>query len=219
MFCSRHIREDEATARLLANLDGEPKPEPRLLRFVTGQRRQAWTANVVAPGLTRGFMEPLKTTSIHLLQSGITRLLALFPDAGFAAADIDACNTQSALEMQQVRDLLIRHYHANARHGEPLRDARRHMATPHSMAQRIALFRSHGRVCRDGLALFTEGAWLQVLHGGRDSADQHPLVDAHSDAQAGAYLVNIRSTMSRCVQARPTHAEYLAETGALSAAP
>ncbi len=219
VFCSRHIREDEATARLLANLDGEPQPEPRLLRFVTGRRRQAWTPTVVAPGLTRGFMEPLKTTSIHLLQSGIARLLALFPDVGFAAADIDACNAQSALEMQQLRDFLILHYHATARHGEPFWEACRQMAIPDSLAQRIALFRSRGRVFRDGLDLFTEGAWLQVLHvQGVIPQDQHPLVDAHSDAQAGAYLVNIRSTMSRCVQAMPTHAEYVSKVGPLSAA-
>ena len=212
VFCSRYVGEDEATATLLANLDGEPLAEPRLLRFNTGKRRRAWIGNVVAIGLSSGFMEPLESTSIHLIQSAIARLIALFPGTDFNAADINAYNMQNDQEMEKIRDFLIAHYHITQRDDTAFwRDCKHMAAVPDSLQHKMEVFRSHGRIFRDGNELFAEPAWLQVMHGQLlEPAAHHPLTDAYPQERIAAHLAGVRDVIARCVDAMPTHSDYLA---------
>lgn len=211
VFSSRFLGEDEATATLMRNLEGEALAEPRTLRFVTGKRRKSWNRNVVAIGLSSGFMEPLESTSIHLIQSAIARLVAFFPSAGFDAVDIDAFNAQSDTEVDAIRDFLIAHYHVTGRDDTPFWNHVRTMDVPAPLARRLALFRSHGRVFREGSELFTEPNWTQVLIGQRcEPRGHHPLVDAYGDERVAGFLENIRGVIANCVQAMPTHEAFIA---------
>ncbi len=209
VFCSRYISEDEATAQLLANLEGEPLAEPRLLKFVTGRRRQFWNRNVVALGLASGFMEPLESTSIHLIQSGLSRLLNLFPDKRFAQADIDEYNRQAGLEFERIRDFLVLHYWANQR-TEPFWRACRDMTIPAELARKVALFRTHGRLFHEPEDLFLEASWLQVLVGqGIAPQDHHPMTGLVTDAQRADFLANLRRITATGAASLPAHADFL----------
>ncbi|TBR14712.1 MAG: tryptophan 7-halogenase [Lysobacter sp.] len=211
VFSSRHISEDEATATLMANLEGEALAEPRTLRFVTGKRNRTWNRNVVALGLASGFMEPLESTSIHLVQSGIARLTAFFPHEGFHQPDIDEFNRHADVEVEAIRDFLIAHYHATERSDTPFWDYCRTMDVPESVTRRIELFRSNGRVFREGNELFAEPSWVQVLDGQRvHPRGYHAMVDVYSDEKITEYLASVRGVISNCVQAMPTHEEFIA---------
>ena len=209
VYCSRYVSDDEAAAVLLANLDGESLAEPRPLRFMTGRRRKFWNRNCVALGLASGFMEPLESTSIHLVQSGIMRLLALLPTAGFEAADIDEYNRQSALETERIRDFLVLHYKAVVR-DEPFWRECRERAIPPSLAERIELFRSNGRIFRYTDELFTEAAWLQVMIGqGVFPQGYHPLALQLSETELEGFLETLEQLVTRNAAALPTHDEFL----------
>jgi len=210
VFSSAHVSEDEATATLLANLDGEPLAEPRVLRFVTGKRRKTWNRNVVALGLSSGFMEPLESTSIHLIQSSIARLTAFFPHAGFDQADIDEFNAHSDFEVDRIRDFLILHYHATARDDTPFWDYCRTMPVPDTLQRKMDVFAANGRVFRENSELFAEPSWVQVMHGqGIHPRGYHGLVDAYPEQKIVDYLENIRGVIGNCVQAMPTHDAFI----------
>jgi tryptophan halogenase len=210
VYCSRHMSEDEAGAVLLKNLDGRPLAEPRALRFTTGMRKQGWNRNVVAIGLASGFMEPLESTSIHLIQSAIARLIAFFPDRGFSAIDIDEYNRQTRFEFERIRDFLILHYHLSARDDTPFWRHCRTMEVPESLRRRMALYRSHGRIVREADELFAEVAWLQVMQGqGLQPRSYHPLVDVVDEREIVAHLEGLRGVIAQCVAAMPTHGQYI----------
>jgi tryptophan 7-halogenase len=211
VYCSRFVSDDEATATLLGQLDGEALAEPRLLRFATGKRTKNWNRNVVALGLAGGFMEPLESTSIHLIQTGITKLLTLFPTRAFRQPDIDEFNAQMDFEYARARDFLILHYHLNERNDTPFWAACRHMAIPEPLARRMALWRSHGRVFREGNELFAEPSWMQVLLGQGPWPEAHdPMADLQPQQEVDAFLENIRTTIGRCIDLMPTHEAFVA---------
>jgi tryptophan halogenase len=210
VFCSRYMSDDEATQILLDNIEGEALAEPRVLRFVTGHRKRFWYRNCVALGLAAGFMEPLESTSIHLIQSGIDRLLRLFPDANFDTALVEEYNRQTREEFESIRDFLILHYHANGRHGEPFWDERRNAEIPERLARRMALFAHQGVISRSADELFTEGSWLQVLQGQCGMPSQvHPLAAALPDSRVREALEVLGQAVRQTRKRMPAHEAFI----------
>jgi tryptophan 7-halogenase len=212
VYCSDFVSDDEAAQALLNSLDGEALAEPRKIRFVTGKLQQLWQKNCVGIGLAGGFMEPLESTSIHLVQTAIMRLLKLFPSRAFHQPDIDTFNRESDVELIAIRDFLILHYHTNRRHGLPFWDACRHMPVPDRLADKIALFKSHGRILPDMTCLFAESSWLQVMLGqGIYPQSYHPLADGKSDAALKSHMETARRNAAHSVEQLPLHSAYLAQ--------
>ena len=213
VYSSAQMDEDEAIALLLANLDGEPLAEPNRLRFLAGHRARAWEKNVVALGLAGGFLEPLESTSIHLVQSGIARLMTLFPTRAFGPEEIERFNRQTMQEYVDIRDFLVLHYRANEREGEFWRYCRE-LAPPEGLAEKLAMFRSSGRVFREHNELFTETSWLAVLVGqGIEAGGFHPAADLLPAEETLRRLASIRGTIARTVEQMPTQEEFLAAHG------
>ena len=214
VYCSRCISDDEAAAQLLANLDGEALDEPRPLRFVTGMRRLAWNRNCLALGLSAGFMEPLESTSIHLIQSGIARFLGMFPDRHCDPVLVDAYNRQTRFEYERVRDFLILHYKATERDDTPFWRQCGAMQVPPALTQRIDLFRRTGLIFREAEELFAETGWLQVMLGQRiEPAHYHPLADDLEESKLQAFLADIRTLVARAAARLPLHDDFVARPG------
>jgi tryptophan halogenase len=213
VYCSRFISDDEAASTLLANLDGKALAEPRLIKFQTGMRKLAWNRNVVALGLASGFLEPLESTSIHLIQSGIQRLIDLFPDRRWSAVDRDEYNRQSRFDYERIRDFIILHYHLNQRTDSAYWKECANMAIPDTLRHKMAMYRSHGRVVRVDNELFSEVGWIQVFEGQNMPIDgYHPLADTQSEADIAEYLDSVRDVIAKCVNVMPSHDEYIAKT-------
>jgi tryptophan halogenase len=210
VYCSDFMSDDEATTTLLAGLDGAALAEPRALRFTAGKRRQAWQRNVVAIGLSSGFLEPLESTSIHLIQSAISRLLKLLPGREIRVADRAEYNRQTDFEIERIRDFIILHYFATERDG-PFWRARREIALPESLIAKIDLYRANGHIFRENEELFTEAGWLQLFAGqGIQPAGYHPLADAISEADLADYLSAIEELYTREASRMPSHADFIA---------
>lgn len=211
VYSSNHIDDDSAEALLLANLDGAQLANPNRLRFTTGKRCKMWNRNCVALGLSAGFLEPLESTSIHLVQSAAIRLVRLFPDRATDQATIDEFNRQSDFEWERVRDFIILHYWANEREGE-FWEYCRNMDLPATLQRKIDLWRSNGRIFREDEELFSEESWIQVFLGqGIVPRGYDPLVEIKSDPQIEQFLGNIAATIDRCVEVMPMHAEYVSK--------
>ncbi len=212
IYCSSFMAQDEAADILLRNLDGQPLADPRPLAFRTGRRKTFWDRNCVAVGLSSGFLEPLESTSIHLVSSAISRLLAFFPHRGFDAADIAEYNALTHWEYERIRDFLVLHYKATERDDSEFWNYCRTMPVPDTLQRKIDLFRSNGRVFRDGLELFAEPSWLQVMIGQRIvPRAYHPFADLRPEAEVEAYVANVAQVIAKCVQAMPTQAAFIAE--------
>jgi tryptophan halogenase len=210
VYASRHISDDEAAATLLANLDGEALADPRPLRFTTGMRKRCWNKNVVALGLASGFLEPLESTSIYSAQSGITRLLSLFPTRDFNPMLIERYNRESAFEFERIRDFLILHYHATERHDTPFWDACRTMSVPEALRETMALFRVDGRYFRNGDDFFALPSWVQVMLGQRIvPRGYHPMVDEMPEDRLVDHVDSVRATLAQAVATMPTHQEWI----------
>ncbi|MBK7615558.1 MAG: tryptophan 7-halogenase [Burkholderiales bacterium] len=211
VYSSPYISDDEAASVLMNNLDGKPLGEPRLIKYVTGRRKTFWKKNCVAVGLASGFLEPLESTSIHLIQTAVMRILSNFPHLGFSQADIDHYNRETRLEYEGIRDFIITHYHVTERSDSPFWNYCRTMEIPDSLAQRLALFRSNGRVLRElFIQLFAESSWVQVLLGQHCIPEGwHPLAGLASAEELSAFIHDIEAVTQRCVAAMPTHADYI----------
>ena len=210
VYCSRYISDDEAAATLIANLDGPALGEPRLLRFRTGRRRKFWNANVVALGLAAGFMEPLESTSLHLVQAGVFRFLSLMPTS--TAPDPSAeqeFNRLSITEYEQIRDFIILHYVANERDEAFWRDCRA-VPMPETLAHRIELFRARGKVARHDGQLFADSSWIAVMMGqGITPKHWDPLADALPLPELQKRADELRGAMHRAIARMPAHAEFI----------
>lgn len=218
IYCSRFMEQDQAADILLAHLDGKPLADPRPLRFATGRRKRFWDRNCVAIGLSSGFLEPLESTSIHLINTAISRFIAMFPHRGCDPADIDEYNRQTHWEYERIRDFLVLHYKATERDDSAFWNYCRTMPIPDSLQHRIDLFRSSGRIYREGLELFAEPSWLQVMVGQRlRPRSYHPFADLRPEADVLAYVQHVEQVIAKCVRVMPAHADYIARHCAAAA--
>lgn len=209
VYCSAHISDDEAARVLMANLDGDALADPRPLRFTTGRRKQFWVKNVIAIGLSSGFMEPLESTSLHLIQAGIAKLLAFFPDRDFDPLTIDEYNRVAVAEFECIRDFIILHYRLTTRDDSELWRYCANMAIPDTLAVRIENFRRHGRLITRDLDLFGPASWLAV-HTGQFNrpASPDPLF-VYRTTQAIPWLAKVRAAMTAAAAGLPTHEAYI----------
>jgi tryptophan halogenase len=212
VWCSRYLGRDEALERLLANVEGEVLTEPNHLRFTTGVRRKQWHRNCIAVGLSGGFMEPLESTSIHLIQRAVLRFIRMLPAAGpISPRDVAEFNDQQHADMVQVRDFLILHYKATDRRDSAFWRQCAAMPVPDSLEQKIELFRDTARVFRRNEELFAEHSWMQVLLGqGIEPKSWHPLADKLTDEELARLLGTLHDQVSRTVAGLPPHADYVA---------
>ena len=211
VYCSDFISDADAQEALLSSLEGPALAKPLLLRFATGRRKHFWNRNCVAIGLAAGFLEPLESTSIHLIQRGVGLLLKLFPDRSFHSADIERYNRMCAFEYERVRDFLLLHYSTTERE-DPL--WRRCRSIPHtdSLREKLDLFRSYGRIIREDTELFPAQSWLYVMLGQNIvPAAYEPLADTLDSEKAQRNLDHIRDVTRRCADAMPLHHEFIAQ--------
>ena len=211
VYCSRYLTREAALDRLLGNVEGKVLTEPNMLRFVTGARRKQWHRNCVAIGLAGGFMEPLESTSIHLIQRAILRLIRLLPAAGaISPHDIAEFNDQQLTDMDQIRDFLILHYKVTERRDSPFWRQCAAMDIPDSLAQKIGLFRETGRVFRRNDELFAENSWIQVMLGqGITPAARHPIAAKLPDEELDRFLSGLRQGVATTVRGLPAHSDYV----------
>lgn len=210
VYCSSYISDEEAEKVLRDNVEGELLTDPRIIRFRTGRRLKQWNRNCVSLGLASGFLEPLESTSLHLVQAGLIRLMQLFPSRGIVQAEVDEYNNQSKLEFEYIRDFIILHYHATQRTDSPFWIHCRTMDVPESLRRRIALFRSNGLIFREQLELFFEGSWAQVMIGQRIIPNgYHPIVDIMSKAELSSLLTGVKASNEKAVSRLGSHQEFI----------
>jgi tryptophan halogenase len=211
VYSSKHIDDDSAEKLLLSHLDGDQLANPNRLRFTSGKRRKMWNRNCLALGLAAGFLEPLESTSIHLVQSAAVRFVRLFPDASTDQATIDEFNRQCDFEWERTRDFIVLHYWANQRDGEFWNYCRT-MELPATLQRKIDLWCSNGRIFREDDELFAEESWIQVFLGqGIVPRSHDPLVAIKSDPEIEQFLGNISTTIKRCVDVMPAHDQYISK--------
>ena len=210
VYSSAFMEQDQATSILMQNLDGAALAEPRHIRYQTGRRKQFWSHNCVAVGLASGFLEPLESTSIHLIQTAISRIVNFFPRAGFDVADVAEYNRQTSVEYEHIRDFLVLHYKVTKRNDSAFWNYCRNMAIPDTLQRKIDLFCSNGRIYREKDELFTEMSWLQVMIGqGILPRGYHPFADLRPLPEVEAYLKNVEAVIAKCVNAMPTQTEFI----------
>src|SRR6266542_2891304 len=206
------MSDDQATTLLLANLDGKPLADPRPIRFTSGRRAAFWSHNCLALGLAAGFMEPLESTSIHLVQSALGRLLNVLPgDQARMMAARDTFNRLSEIEWARVRDFIVLHYVANGRDGEPFWDQCREAELPPTLAEKIALFREAGLFIREEDELFLDDSWGQVMIGqGIYPESWSPLADNVPGEDIGPFLESLARSYRIKAETLPTHRQFVA---------
>lgn len=211
VYSSAHLNDEEAEQLLLESLDGQPLADPRPIRFTPGKRKRAWEKNVVAIGLSSGFLEPLESTSIHLIQTAILRLIALFPAKEFSKPDIDEYNVQTESEFHDIRDFIIAHYKVTDRQDTEFWRYLKNMDVPDSLRTRLDLFLSSARFFVHGKAeLFREESWVQVLIGQGLAMQYDPMVDMVPEAEALGYLRDIEEVIADTAGRLPLHDDFIA---------
>jgi tryptophan halogenase len=219
VYSSAHLDAEGAEKLLLANLEAEPIADARHLAFTAGRRRLAWKANVVSLGLSSGFLEPLESTSIHLVQSGIAKLLALFPDRSFDPAERDEYNRQMQDVFEDVRDFIVLHFKATRRADSDFWNYCRTMDVPDKLAAKLELWRSKGRIFREGAELFGTASWVAVLLGQGIIPDEpEPAAYAADESKVAELLDRMRVAYRSAAERMPTHAAFIARSCAAETA-
>jgi tryptophan halogenase len=211
VYSSRFTDHESAQKRLLEKLDAPAVTEPRRIHFVPGRRQSFWVKNCVAIGLASGFLEPLESTSIHLIQTGVLKLLALFPDKGFEPADIAAFNGHTEGEYERLRDFLLLHYKITQRTDTPFWRHCREMQMPESVQRAMDLFESRGRMMVSADNFFSGPSWLSVMLGqGLRPRGYDPLANTVSETELENHMRAVRDYIDQTVKAMPAHDNYLA---------
>ena len=209
VYCSKFVSDDEALAKLEENLEGEKLTKPLKIKYRTGTRRKHWNKNCIAVGLSSGFLEPLESTSIHLIQQSIVRLMRMFPHAGIQQTDIDEFNLQTKVDTETTRDFIVLHYSVTNRDDSPFWRHCRSMPIPEALAHRIKLFKETGRVFRKNNELFVD-SWMQVMIGqGLIPEDYHSIVDNMSDDELKRFLEHIKTNIDNTAKQLPPHAAFI----------
>lgn len=210
VYCSQFMSDDEALTCLLRQLPGAPISEPRRLSFTTGKRKKFWNKNCLALGLAAGFMEPLESTSIHLIQTALAKLMKAFPDKTFDPVDIDEYNRMAETEFVRIRDFLVLHYHANQRQDGAFWQHCASQSIPDTLARKYALYKSRGRVFRYDEELFSDSSWVAVFEGqGVIPRRYDPLADTFAHDRLLRTCEKMRATLQAGVQAMPGHDAFL----------
>ena len=211
VYCSRYLDKDAALERLLGSVEGQVLTQPNFIRYTTGARRKQWHRNCVAIGLSGGFMEPLESTSIHLIQRAVLRLIRMLPGGPVSERDIAEFNGQQLTDMDQIRDFLILHYKVTERRDSPFWRHCAALPMPDSLAQKIELFRETGRVFRKNEELFVENSWVQVMMGqGIMPESYHPIATKLRADELDKFLAMLRDSVAKTVAGLPDHQTYIA---------
>jgi len=210
VYCSQFISDDAAGTRLVSQLEGAPGATPRFLSFKAGRRSTFWVKNCVALGLAAGFIEPLESTSIHLIQVGIAKLMMLFPDRACAPAAIKLYNRSMAAQYEWVRDFIILHYKATERDDTPFWRLCRDMPIPDSLGEKMELFRGSGRALPDVEDVFTDHSWITVMLGqGITPTGYDPLADSLPLQNVRGFVDHVRDVTAKTAAAMPGHADFV----------
>lgn len=212
VYSSKFMDDDKAKEGFLANLESKPLAEPKLIRFSTGHRKKFWNKNCVAIGLSAGFLEPLESTGLHVIQSGISKLLQMFPTKDFDQVNIDRYNRLTTFEFERIRDFIILHYYATQRDDTPFWNHVRTMDVPDYLTDKINLFKSQGRIFRENEELFNDTSWFSVMMGQNILPETYDTVaDVQTAEETAEKLAHISEIISTSLTHMPSHADYIAE--------
>ena len=210
VYCSQYMADDEAHDILVANMPGKPTADPNFLRFVTGRRKKFWNRNVVSLGLAAGFMEPLESTSIHLVNTGINKLIAMLSLDGITDAMRNTFNRLTNKEYERIRDFLILHYNATERDDSDFWNYCRTMDVPDTLREKIEIFQANGQVFREEDELFTETSWAAVMMGQRIPMKGHnPMADTFDPGEIRQEVDEMEKSIRYLVQQMPLHGQYV----------
>lgn len=214
VYCDAHMSAEQAEEILMGSLEGEALTSPNHLHFRTGHRPEMWKGNCVSIGLSAGFLEPLESTSIHLIQAGISKLIALFPQYREAPVERREYNRLMVDDFTHIRDFLVLHYKATTRAGTPFWDYVREMDVPDSLAEKMALLRTSGRFFKYDAELFDLPSWLAVAQGqGWGPEGYSPMADVLSEANLKGSLANMRDAIAKAADAMPLHQQFIDRYG------
>ncbi|TRY29873.1 tryptophan halogenase family protein [Aliiglaciecola sp. M165] len=216
VYSSKYISDERALEALMNNLDSKPLDEPRKIQFETGRTAQQWHKNVVAIGLSSGFLEPLESTSIHLIQSGIVRLLKMFPNQGITPGVIDLYNAESKFEFETIRDFIVLHYYVNEREDSQFWKDMRNLTLPERLRVKLEAFKESAAIFNDPSDIFKDASWLQVMMGqGAMPKDFHPAAKISTENELLAVMKKILDAKHQPLDKMLSHDEFLARyTGA-----
>lgn len=212
VYCDKYMSDDEATETLLSNLDGRALGSPRMIKFRTGRRERFWEKNCLSLGLASGFMEPLESTSIHLVQYFLSKFFVFYPNKNFDEEDIAEFNEQASYQYEKIRDFLIAHYKVTSRADTEFWNYCRNMEIPTSLKKKLELFKKNGRIFRENNELFNPVSWFEVLYGqGLTPQAYHPMLDAFPYEMIASRVDNVKSVVRKCVDHMPLQSEYIME--------
>ncbi len=211
VYCSRYTSDEQALDALLSNLESKPITEPRAFKYETGRRLKSWNKNCIAIGLASGFMEPVESTSIHLIMSQLLRFIRLFPCKEHSDALVDEFNQQTKIDMERIRDFLVLHYHVNQRHSDPFWAHCQTMDIPQTLQHKLNLFSETGNLMLNDTELFKIDSWTQVAIGqGLVPKQYHQIVDAMSRDELARFLTSIDTHVKQNVAKIPSHKDFIA---------
>ena len=210
VYSSQFIDDDSALKTLMDNLEGRPLADPLKLKFTVGKRKNLWNKNCLAVGLSGGFLEPIESTGLHMIQAAMLRLIRFFPDKNFNQANIDEFNRLTNFDFERIRDFIVLHYKANERDDSEFWRHCRNAAIPDSLQNKIDIFTANGRINREGEELFAEESWIQVFLGqGIIPKNYDPLVDRKSEEEVEEFINNTQTVIQKCVDTMPNHYKFI----------